>query len=171
MKTLREYIDQLDEISRRDFLKGAGALGVVATAGVMWSDVKDGRERFLRIKKGQSMRDVVDIMGKDSALGPKVEKPDCQTQGEEYFKNIGSWPYLSNGKKASDVVAQRCARTPTAFTDLGKTVIWDYNGVGKITFVNGRVDKIEPRNQNSDVREESEPEDPIQKIDRLFRDK
>jgi anaerobic selenocysteine-containing dehydrogenase len=31
MKTLREYIDQLDEISRRDFLKGAGAT-VGATA-------------------------------------------------------------------------------------------------------------------------------------------
>jgi hypothetical protein len=31
MKTIREYIDQLDEISRRDFLKGAGA---VAAAGV-----------------------------------------------------------------------------------------------------------------------------------------
>ena len=34
MKTLREYIDQLDEISRRDFLKGAGAAaGLAATGG------------------------------------------------------------------------------------------------------------------------------------------
>ena len=33
MKTLREYIDQLDEISRRDFLKGAGAAAVAAAAG------------------------------------------------------------------------------------------------------------------------------------------
>ena len=32
MKTLREYLDQLDEISRRDFLKGAGAVaGLAAT--------------------------------------------------------------------------------------------------------------------------------------------
>lgn len=31
MKTLREYIDQLDEISRRDFLKTAGAAGLSAT--------------------------------------------------------------------------------------------------------------------------------------------
>ena len=30
MKTLREYIDILDEISRRDFLKGAGAAAVGA---------------------------------------------------------------------------------------------------------------------------------------------
>ena len=33
MKTLREYIDQLDEISRRDFLKGAGAAAVAGAAG------------------------------------------------------------------------------------------------------------------------------------------
>jgi hypothetical protein len=33
MKTLREYIDQLDEINRRDFLKTAGAAGVGVAAG------------------------------------------------------------------------------------------------------------------------------------------
>lgn len=33
MKTLREYIDQLDEISRRDFLKGAGAAAAGAVVG------------------------------------------------------------------------------------------------------------------------------------------
>ena len=32
MKTLREYIDILDEISRRDFLKGAGAAGAALAA-------------------------------------------------------------------------------------------------------------------------------------------
>ena len=35
MKTLREYIDILDEINRRDFLRGAGAAAVAgATAGL-----------------------------------------------------------------------------------------------------------------------------------------
>jgi hypothetical protein len=35
MKTLREYINQLDEISRRDFLKGAGAAaGLAATDAI-----------------------------------------------------------------------------------------------------------------------------------------
>ena len=33
MKTLREYIDQLDEISRRDFLKGVGATAGLAAMG------------------------------------------------------------------------------------------------------------------------------------------
>ena len=33
MQTLREYIEQLDEISRRDFLKGAGATAGLAAMG------------------------------------------------------------------------------------------------------------------------------------------
>jgi tRNA A37 N6-isopentenylltransferase MiaA len=33
MKTLREYMDILDEISRRDFIKGAGAAAATAAAG------------------------------------------------------------------------------------------------------------------------------------------
>ena len=33
MKTLREYIDQLDEISRRDFLRGAGAAALGGAIG------------------------------------------------------------------------------------------------------------------------------------------
>lgn len=42
MKTLREYMDQLDEISRRDFLKGAGAAAVAgATGGAKAQWVKD----------------------------------------------------------------------------------------------------------------------------------
>ena len=144
MKTLREYIDQLDEISRRGFLKGAGVVTALGGAGMMWSDVKNGREQFLKIKKGHSIGDVVDIMGKDSPLGPKVETPDCNKQGEEYFKIIGSWPHLRDGRKASDVISQRCSKAPTtAFPDL--VIIWDYNGVGKITFIDGVVNKIEPR--------------------------
>lgn len=33
MKTIREYIDQLDEINRRDFIKGAGAAAGLAAMG------------------------------------------------------------------------------------------------------------------------------------------
>ena len=35
MKTLREYIDRLDEISRRDFLKGAGATAGLAAGSAL----------------------------------------------------------------------------------------------------------------------------------------
>lgn len=40
MKTLREYMDQLDEISRRDFLKGAGATAGLAAMGGLSSNAQ-----------------------------------------------------------------------------------------------------------------------------------
>jgi hypothetical protein len=45
MKTLREYLDQLDEISRRDFLKGAGATAGLAAVGAP-KDAKADWERL-----------------------------------------------------------------------------------------------------------------------------
>ena len=38
MKTIREYIDQLDEINRRDFLKGVGATAGLAATGAAQAD-------------------------------------------------------------------------------------------------------------------------------------
>jgi hypothetical protein len=38
MKTIREYIDHLDEISRRDFIKGAGATAGLAAMGSAQAD-------------------------------------------------------------------------------------------------------------------------------------
>jgi hypothetical protein len=49
MKTLREYIDQLDEISRRDFLKGAGATAALAGAGAL--GYKSGQDTIPEEKK------------------------------------------------------------------------------------------------------------------------
>jgi hypothetical protein len=40
MKTIREYIDHLDEISRRDFIKGAGATAGLAAMGSAQADWK-----------------------------------------------------------------------------------------------------------------------------------
>ena len=53
MKTLREYIDQLDEINRRDFLKGVGATAGLAATGAAQADWQ---------KQG-------DILGVDSGTG------------------------------------------------------------------------------------------------------
>lgn len=44
--------------------------------------------------------------------------PDCVAKGEAYFKEIESWPTLSNGSDAREVVAERCARTTGAFDGL-----------------------------------------------------
>jgi hypothetical protein len=55
----------------------------------------------------------------------KVEKErqykidDCYDRGVEYFKDIGSWPKLTQppneGKNAERVALERCRRTHTAF--------------------------------------------------------
>jgi hypothetical protein len=45
MKTLREYIDQLDEISRRDFLKGAGATAGLAATDAISAPFKHGQHK------------------------------------------------------------------------------------------------------------------------------
>jgi hypothetical protein len=39
----------------------------------------------------------------------------CTRRGIAYFKEIGSWPQLSDGRDAATVAAERCRRTVTAF--------------------------------------------------------
>lgn len=40
---------------------------------------------------------------------------DCRERGETYFKDIGSWPRLSDGRWAIDVAKERCSRNSSAF--------------------------------------------------------
>lgn len=39
----------------------------------------------------------------------------CEKRGVAYFSEIGSYPYLSDGRKAAEVARDRCTRTLTAF--------------------------------------------------------
>lgn len=43
---------------------------------------------------------------------------ECQAKGEAYFREIESWPNLSDGRNAREVTAERCARTSGAFDGL-----------------------------------------------------
>lgn len=51
--------------------------------------------------------------------GNSVEVDACVKRGVAYFKEIGSYPTLSSapnkGRRAEDVVRERCNRTTTAF--------------------------------------------------------
>lgn len=40
---------------------------------------------------------------------------ECIANGVAYFKEIGSYPTLSDGRDAEAVAAERCRRAPTAF--------------------------------------------------------
>lgn len=39
----------------------------------------------------------------------------CQLKGMAYFKEIGSYPYLSDGRDAAKVAKERCNRSLVAF--------------------------------------------------------
>lgn len=39
----------------------------------------------------------------------------CVRRGIAYFKEIGSWPTLSDGRNAEQVVRERCRRSTQAF--------------------------------------------------------
>lgn len=45
----------------------------------------------------------------------RSDERDCQDRGEAYYRDIGSWPTLSDGRSASGVVQERCARSVDAF--------------------------------------------------------
>jgi hypothetical protein len=51
------------------------------------------------------------IYQKPAGWGEEELSP-CQKKYIEYFKEIGSWPKLSDGRNAADVAKERCARNP-----------------------------------------------------------
>ena len=48
----------------------------------------------------------------DSSSG---DVESCVRRGTAYFSSIGSYPVLSDGRRAADVARERCNRTTTAF--------------------------------------------------------
>lgn len=40
---------------------------------------------------------------------------ECVSKGDAYYRDIGSYPTLSNGRDAHSVVVEKCFQTTTAF--------------------------------------------------------
>lgn len=79
MKTLREYIDKLDEISRRDFLKGAG---VGAVAGALGSQIiqKNKADNILPLtEQAYYLIGMATRIGGYAHFDPTIKKYDDQT--------------------------------------------------------------------------------------------
>jgi hypothetical protein len=96
MKTLREYIDQLDEISRRDFIKGAGATAGLAAIGAPKDSQAQSKEVFQKIAsicylyiacKGPYQRELART-GRSVTVPPEV----CQKTNQLIQKFIKSYP-------------------------------------------------------------------------------
>jgi len=93
---IRFLIEQLDEITRRGFLTGlagAGAACGLGGCGII-DDVREGKERFTRIREGMTKEEVHAIMkGRELGLGPKITKEGPGREEWEY-NGVGTlWFY------------------------------------------------------------------------------
>jgi len=50
--------------------------------------------------------------------GSRTSYATCVTRGGDYYRTIGSYPHLSDGRSADAVVQERCGRTTGAFDPL-----------------------------------------------------
>ena len=81
MKTLREYIDQLDEISRRDFIKGAGAAAVAGTGGYI-----AGTQNQLDKRIGHNLGRLYGFMHNANTFGERSRKINAINDRLKYFE-------------------------------------------------------------------------------------
>jgi hypothetical protein len=171
MKTLREYIDQLDEISRRDALKYAGAAALGGAAG------------FYKGAEGQVDKNTAYDCGflwgftaaaeetlKDAAY-PQLNLllKDMVKKTIEFHerlpKNIKENPWYSQGYSAGIRhfhTREFNSRTTDGVKNLTRTFDMLLDRARESSY--GYPQKIFKE-------EETTKEDPIQKVDRLFRDK
>lgn len=47
-----------------------------------------------------------------------TEMADCRREGVAYYTVIGSYPTLSTGKSADDLIEEKCAFNPRMFKDM-----------------------------------------------------
>jgi hypothetical protein len=53
-----------------------------------------------------------------SKVSDSAEFQDCVKKGETYYKEIGSYPRLSTGESADELIKQKCYNTTGAFDGI-----------------------------------------------------
>jgi hypothetical protein len=51
----------------------------------------------------------------DDTTAMMSARSDCRERGVAYYKEIESFPYLSSGRSAIDVITEKCRASSTAF--------------------------------------------------------
>lgn len=175
MKTLREYIDILDEISRRDALKYAGATAAGAALG--------GGAGFYKGAEGQVDKnvayDVGFLWGFTAAASENLKKErvgktsqiliDMNTQVKDLIKRVGSDiqknPWYSYGYSAG--IKHFHSRVGLTGGDQVLKDMFDTLLDRARQSSYGQPQKI----FKEEELEETTEEDPIAKIDQLFKNK
>lgn len=57
----------------------------------------------------------VSLLGLSACSSEKEELEACYRKGITYYREIGSYPSLSDGRDANTVIGERCARSKLAF--------------------------------------------------------
>jgi hypothetical protein len=53
-----------------------------------------------------------------AGCGNRAELDQCQSEGARYYREIGSYPELSTGERAEDVIREKCAFNPHMFENM-----------------------------------------------------
>jgi hypothetical protein len=194
MKTLREYIDQLDEISRRDFLKGAGATAGLAAVGAPKDASAYTKEIYEKVasicylylackgpyqralKQGRTMTVSPEICQKINQLIQKFIKvyPGGKDLLNDTYGNVYSLVQQDENREPFRGSVLNRVYFDTAFQ---QQLLNDFASL--IEFLSGsgtpptdqQLDSVRQAMAMEEEQLEETPEDPIAKIDALFKDK
>jgi hypothetical protein len=188
MKTLREYIDQLDEISRRDALKYAGATAAGAALSKV-SPAQAKRNKNFDDPQAQYLLGWVDGVSRGfntfqptafpnvpwqeiKKIQNQISLLQSESDGDEINFNPTKYAHFDvlmksrrkGYKDAQDFLNQSSSRGVKGISE--ESLLNRYERL-KLYF-----DKLtQVLNTNQESLDETAEEDPIAKIDRLFRDK
>ena len=178
MKTLREYIDQLDEISRRDALKYAGATAAGAALGVAGVDALQNRpnsydEKYLNPKVWTVLgylRPMAKVVLDDTDKSDyQVMSTEAEIISSKFGKKQDFYKHLQQGAdeffREVNIVRQKAGLDTRYSTWIGIPELESWakkQAEMAMAKLNRYIDS---------QLEETAEEDPIAKIDRLFRDK
>ena len=187
MKTLREYVDQLDEISRRDALKYAGATAAGAALGGAGMQQYAKRSDYQSIPEDPQIYFLISYITEYS-MYPTSEFGDNLNQIQETIRqlffqinaDVESNPNkdldaaiirghnVANRAKLASTVGLRSGHSPVQRAQQSDAAVRSLAPyLKKLEQLLGR--KLFQETQELD---ESEPqEDPIARIDRLFQNK
>ena len=178
MKTLREFIDQLDEISRRDFVKGAGAAALGAVASTK-SD-KAQAEYTLSDYDTKSIMYAAFYVYFSMVEGAKTKGPAAAIKSG--FKDISGFLGYDIGQMYIDIAIKKLNGLYQSdrnqwndFQQKLSTIDAGINLANKVQKVKDNIiysmSAAERRHHMNRLGiKEDNNEDPIAKIDRLFKE-
>jgi hypothetical protein len=178
MKTLREYIDQLDEISRRDFLKGAGVAAVSGMTGAYQGTKSQIIKRvgddfgyfegFISIpyQRDEGSKEILQILKSVDYNKQKMPSDIRETDYYTYSYGRGAAKYKSlfpNGH--TDTPADNAK-----FIEIAKVLADQFKNSSYYAMSYKSSDVFIPKESEEDLEEEATP-DAVARIEQLVKHK